>query len=974
MGAGVAHRRRRRGATFVILATLAVVGLPVAHAPSAGAAEARRSPVRTVGKLPVLWPKGWKPPQSDEPVFGVSLVLNPATRRAYQIFGHAVAASPQVRGAIQSFDLDTLRPLRFATLGLAPVHVLNLAAGEHIHALDQQGNRLFLSVQVRKEPCLPGCGRTFDKTIAVVDLNRFERGDKTFVTKLFDDLGAGRPQLELNLLSGISFFRAPDGRGKLLLALKEAYAVSLGPGLDRPLVDQWDAETGQPDWPAPATAPCAHLAGSGHAQVPVWRSPSGRAIFTLCTTSGVGGVARINLGPDGRPLPGGEYFPGVQAPQDGLADPERDRLLIYSRATSGDAVVVFDGRTSSYVGKIGHAQNDVSSSNGLGLDRDTGRLYALVPHHYVDFGGKKVPVRGGLFLADSRLSPPPQGVWFPEYARKGTPLIQVDPARGGRPRRIFLRRAASGGLEFTYPEGKEVPGWPPEDFYLVIQDDLPLARQPEPRDLDPRTIDRPEEDGVTGRNFQALGSAYGARLRLLGGIEGAARPANDDYTVYPQYQMSEPVCWPTDREAVAGEVGKAELSSLPAAKGEARPRSVDASTREDLSTPAQRCQPRAPERIPEDLCAALALPRDSEPCRRREVPIPWEEIDGIFSREEVKRIKESTKRDWEAPPATCTGTGATDWSPDAAGDASRARAECKPDGVGAEALSAPLTGSEIHIGESFGSVRVWPDTAGVHVRSEAWARAVEIGPVRIELVRTLATSRAGGRKGTARTTFERWVCGVHAPGLERPGCLTRQELDEVIPRINQAFDGRVRLALPAPDPVLARGTPRGYLAAVQRNRAEALSAEIVERDYRLEVAGLEVVIYRDAQTRGATRQIVHLAGVRAETALGIICLTGDPPECQPAPDGPIPALGPRPGPGGNVALPGAPGPEAPPVAPPGPGFASPPAPRPARIFGVLFRPLGEGALSSAVWLALALPFYLAWRRGSLLRRFGGGGV
>lgn len=899
--------------SLLALAIVGALGLP-ARGGSTGSSQ-----MRVVGKLPILWPKG-EVRVSSTGRAPISLVLDARGRRAYQLFDLCCTPHLPERIGIRSFDLDTLRPLRYATFEGQPWSVND----EWLVALDEERRRLFVPTLVNP------LGVQEISGVAVVDLERFDRGG-AFVAKRI-----GVPALHSDVgtmhLYGLNYFRDPSsGAGKLVLLFDKPGAVVV--------MVQWDVEKGTADWKYPPTACRQGWLLGGKLATPVWRSMRGPYIYATCIVDASrSAVLRVLLGKDGTPA-GEEALLGPGA-RGALFDPGSDRILML-REREGWTAWVADGPTLSFVGAIGLTQTS-SDLLSVGLDTASGRFYVLAQNGLLSgndaLGRRAVVVPGGLMLADARLTPAPQALLFPEYSYPGRLRIWVDPSAPGRPRRVFVRRGTEGtegGV--TYPEGQEVEDlYPPEDFYLVIRDDVPASRQPTLRDHDRLTADRPEEDGMTGAAFDGQGSAYGSRLRLVGGVDAATRNGVSDFSSAPP--SGEPLCWPTDREFLAGHVEDAHLSSL-LASATAGYLDADPSTKIDVERPVTRCQPRG---IPQKVGEAS-------------IPWPFAALDGVLG------------RPWPFGQAECVGDKVgREEGKDSGGypvpNDLYAQAGCKQGDqrVSAEAGGAPLALGGVRVAESFSSVKVHRHAGGVHVTAEAVAREIEFpGLLRIESVRTIAVSEAAGRTGTAKTRFERVVCGIYSRAGEVPGCVEGNRLDQAIAEINARVLGtRGRIWLPEPDREFARGTPRGYAAGIRRDQNEALTAALLESDYRLEVPGLVFVLYRDAP-RGAGRQVLMLGGVRASTTYGIFLLPKGvdfpplpAPEPAPpsAPVGPLPTIGPAPG--GPQVL---------------PAVGAPPALERVRAF--LFRSLREGTLASAVWLAIGLPFFLALRREAFARSF-----
>lgn len=171
------------------------------------------------------------------------------------------------------------------------------------------------------------------------------------------------------------------------------------------------------------------------------------------------------------------------------------------------------------------------------------------------------------------------------------------------------------------------------------------------------------------------------------------------------------------------------------------------------------------------------------------------------------------------------------------------------------------------------------------------ARGIEItGVGSIGTVRTTATSQAKGRPNTAEATFVRKICAIEVGALKIAGCATPAQQQQLVTALNQRLAGRAEARLRSPDSEYAAGTPGGYQSAIQRDRLQKFTDQVVSKDTSLGVPGLEIVFYRDHAFQGSGRQVFQFAGVQANSQYGIICLLGpgekggcaDPPPVDPA--------------------------------------------------------------------------------------------
>ncbi len=318
---------------------------------------------------------------------------------------------------------------------------------------------------------------------------------------------------------------------------------------------------------------------------------------------------------------------------------------------------------------------------------------------------------------------------------------------------------------------------------------------------------------------------------------------------------------------------------------------------------------------------------------------------------------------------------------------------------------------EIRVAEVSSTVSIFLDPErGLIARAVSVARGISIGDhISIDAALAIAESQAAGLPGTADTTFQRRLCGVRikdeAPGLvvNRPevetnpdqivadpanavdpegGGVQPKHVDQqicgdpnqpqvggtveqntgidqekpVIDVLNRILGSRAQARLPEPDPALQQGTPGGYLASVQKDRLEEISARAVNNDPSTQVPALEIVVFNDDPTEGRGRQLYQFAGVDASVTYGIFLL--NPHESfDDLPDALVDLTG------GVPDLPDLQVPEQP--AGNGPPSASGPITVLFEGVNFLFRSPIDALLAAAVWALLFAPVQLAGRRRAL---------
>ncbi|MDQ3757701.1 MAG: hypothetical protein M3394_07620, partial [Actinomycetota bacterium] len=575
---------------------------------ASNAAEAPAGIVE-VGRVPVLAPEG------HEKVGWT--VINPATRRLYQLFE---AVGSRHTTTIQSFDLDTLAPKRRAEVtGLLPIPVgggngippsPNGNSGDVVHAVDPAG-RLFLPMTtdpIVYNTGLPGSDSTRPfEALVTIDERRFDAGSPDFFSTR--PLPATQPQLARHGVMGMLFHKG-SGSGRLL----SVWASPVYGGAHDHWLVEWDVESATPaptsEWAEPLR-PCANAqltsGEDGTTQDGLLRLP--RAVLLACQQAGLMGnnplqVVRIELDATGRPDPTKDVrtFSFGRKINKVLADQVHRRLLV-STQYSGETLLVFDADVNAWSGAIGIKTDDGITT--AGVDQTSGRIYVLRPHDRQLTPEGYLPVQGGLLYSDTALTPSPQLTNIrPDLAYPGFHRILVDPAGPGRPTRIFVRRGVanvqsqrsmSGGLELT----------PVEPFYRVFVDRVPLPAASSVADLDRLTADVEEAPGLTEAVFDGAATGYGVRSLTVGGIGGVTNP---------QGVGTSGACAEPDREVVAGEVRATKLSNL-LASASAAGLEADSTTKDDYRDPVGRCWPDPKiswEAVPPDVQRVVRNPPDHE--------------------------------------------------------------------------------------------------------------------------------------------------------------------------------------------------------------------------------------------------------------------------------------------------------------------------------------------------------------------------
>jgi hypothetical protein len=106
----------------------------------------------------------------------------------------------------------------------------------------------------------------------------------------------------------------------------------------------------------------------------------------------------------------------------------------------------------------------------------------------------------------------------------------------------------------------------------------------------------------------------------------------------------------------------------------------------------------------------------------------------------------------------------------------------------------------------------------------------------------------------------------------------------VIPQLNNALAGRAEFRALVPDARLRTGSPGGYEAGIIKSEKQSSSDNALVGDKSREVPALEIILYNDNPRIGRARQVIQLAGVRADAHYGIQVFDEGSPcgiECEP---------------------------------------------------------------------------------------------
>lgn len=554
---------------------------------------------------------------------------------------------------------------------------------------------------------------------------------------------------------------------------------------------------------------------------------SNQAYSTFQTLPVPRGVGRLKL--QGDPFGAGtqpqefELFPwtGDFTKGDSFFDPVSRRLVInaYNPSANSTTAYVFDTVRAAFVGGVSLCAMEVQQ---VGLDIASGRLYGACS--------------AGFVYADIRTTPVSQGGIEPELrAWKGQGALEAVLSPDSVTRRVYVKYRSAGEL-------------------VVVEDGVPAYVPQDDPNPDANTRDIDEVPGITDRTLSASAQGFGARFRLIGGIEGIKVNATGT-----NVQGVVPVGEGT-REFRASFLHTAQIANDEAVAA---------------AIAADRDLPNTQGDIDKVRNAPGALRTDVEG------RIPPEERHRFEEDERGKAVSEGTgnglteaDRRWKA---------ASEWPYQEArcGDFGDAPLERSANGALSTCNAAtPVASARAHFdGVDSGGVAVArtalasrvirDDSRGSHAAVESSAFGVSVlgDLLQIGEVSVTAEAWAKGRPGTAGHVYSRVIRDVRVRGTSI--CTDHCDPHQMAAAINSRLVGRVHVAFPSPDPDLAKGTPRGYQALVRRSPGEHLQEVILNEQPadRVEVPGMTISLMADDAK--ASRLLVDLAAVAVEARYGI---------------------------------------------------------------------------------------------------------
>ena len=520
--------------------------------------------------------------------------------------------------------------------------------------------------------------------------------------------------------------------------------------------------------------------------------------------------------------------PGAYAKGWGLYDEQSERIVLMSRGFGPPGAFVFDGRQQAMVGLIGQ-HGDVK---GACVDSRTGRFYA----HTTAIAGT---TDHGLLVGEARVTPSPQGYAFPQHTGSTFGVMACDGTR----RRIFVKKSST--------------------TYQVFQDDIPHRTPPRVVDPDLGTSDTPEGAPGAEVTFQALGRAYGARVVMVGGYANLAFNYFNAGLLDTATSTAPPQCppresgiacgsvkstvAPSSRELVFGAVGDpGEAASVSisnfSVSATANAAARDASTKGDT---------------------AAASGRDDERWPAREAFCTSGPGDGVGKETHPGAEAECDPDRKQGP-----------WARGRARSDGLVGVPGGQEGGPATAVTVAVVGASSEV-----VTRTDPDLGAV-TTSTAAARLVTLrapgASVDVHNVAAIAEVSAKGHVGSARSRYERSIGRLVVNGVQVCGPCAP---DSVVAAFGAVPQGNVELSLPGFDVDSFTPTPRGYQAAVVRDRWEQLTDSVLnERSaYDLQVPALRIALKEDSFQHSAL--LIDIAAPQGEAHRGIkpCAFCGDSP-------------------------------------------------------------------------------------------------
>lgn len=611
-------------------------------------------------------------------------------------------------------------------------------------------------------------------------------------------------------------------------------------------------------------------------------------------------------------------FTGTGLPIGYLVDPAGGRIHFRVFTPLGSAVLTFDTAEKNYIGlqAVDNLATPVVADVAWGIDRNTGRVYTQV-------GGSQ---RFGLAFLSGRFTPVQPPTIHPELP---APTAGANSAY----LKMIPRDSANGR---TYVQDGTTLARTDQVFHVI--EDAPPALQPPPADPDRNTKDVPEELGLTGASYSGGGSGYGVRQLLVGGVGGfVPARITDPQNFYPerplchrsdreailahvqdakfsnalQSAQATPVVTDSGTQQDIGTPSRCSQTGRINVAGVTNENADELVT--DSAVLENRCEfcAGALRQVFDTVNKAVddqldgSDDGDLKPTADRAAGQPWP-FTTAACRPDARDVTTGPSENFPRSPLPVSGStalngftanvncteptevraSASTSSPGVA-DLQKAAVDNLRDN--APAIAAPWIKlvdnmasivskalPKVTVASASTSTRSYLDPElGVVTVTESVVKGVDIGGViQIGGIYSKATSVANGRPGGARSTYERALWGVVAPGVNCNLCATPAQMEQLATGLSTVLGDRGRVIVPKVDGELLKGSPGGYQAAVQRDPFTAASNDIVSGDGLVDVPALEIQLFNDGLQWGRQRQIIQFAGVKANSQYGIFCLGG----------------------------------------------------------------------------------------------------
>jgi len=568
-------------------------------------------------------------------------------------------------------------------------------------------------------------------------------------------------------------------------------------------------------------------------------------------TSGSMAVWLVAVDTHGAPATSPAYEVGRPGALSAVADAKSGRIFFpglplpgqTDASAPGPTAVIFDVASRTFIGAptVGLAQ----AASGFAFGVSPYRWYSAGP--------------GGLFLGDTRSTPPGQGVWYSGYSCRSYGML-VDPST----QRLFVVPATSCANSSAAAS----------PFFVVYQDSVPLpALSPDPNP-DTYTMQVDEEAGVTTAQYNGHGDATALRVRNVGGVTGDISGGTFGgydalngsqvfgpyltalYTAYTQTTGQQPPSGDyAGRELDLASVNHVDLGNFQAAAG-SQTASIDDVTGSTYTTYRGQNWP-----FKESDC--------SDP--------------GSASGQDAYGPDMASS-------VSCRVGGGQ--APDA-----EALSTAGPVGITTGMSGCPLilvtstsscNGAALptSLGSFASSAHVYLDAKlGLVSDTFSSVTGVDLGAVQIGKITAEARCWAHGRTGSASCIYTRTLTGVVASGTAVPSSCTEEYSASVgaatdtdtchslVASLNSLQPGIVVFSLPGPDRQTdyLPGSPGGYQGVVQREFFEHLQDSVLDFDNSLQLPALEILYVNDSPT-STSRLDFQFANVEADSHYGISLL------------------------------------------------------------------------------------------------------